>query len=215
MKSVLIVEDHPVVAEATQALLARSAQLLRFTVCHDAAAAVDQLDGNGADWFRILLDLDVPGAYGLSLTQQVRQRGLQARCCIVTGLQNPEFVAALEAQGFLGYIVKAAPMPEFAADIQKVLAGERVFPLPVSGGDPAGSVRLTRRQAELLDCVRRGMLSKQIAADLSLSEGTVNNHINATLKTLNVSTRTQAVARAIELGLIALNDSATALSPAR
>jgi two-component system response regulator DesR len=56
------------------------------------------------------------------------------------------------------------------------------------------------------------MVSKQIAANLSLSEGTVNNHINATMRALKVSTRTHAVTRALELGLIGVDASHTGQS---
>ncbi len=201
MKAVLIVEDHPLVAEATRDLLSRSTHSLRTVICNNTQQALERLNDSNEDWFRILLDLDVPGAYGLSLARQVRQRGLHGRCCIVTGCHNPDFIAELESQGFLGYIVKATPVDEFMQAIGKVLDEQRVFP-PTAPRQRSGAIRLTRRQSQLLDCVRRGMLSKQIAADLSLSEGTVNNHINATMRTLKVSTRTHAVSRAIELGLI-------------
>ncbi len=213
MKAVLIVEDHPLVAEATKELLSRSDQSLRVVICSDTRQALERLNDSNEDWFRILLDLDVPGAYGLSLARQVRQRGLHPRCCVITGCHNPDFIAELEGQGFLGYIVKATPMAEFTLAVGQVLEGARVFPV-VTPRNRSSAVRLTRRQSQLLDCVRRGMLSKQIAADLSLSEGTVNNHINATMRTLKVTTRTHAVSRAIELGLIGIDGSPRAAESA-
>jgi DNA-binding NarL/FixJ family response regulator len=63
-------------------------------------------------------------------------------------------------------------------------------------------MRLTRRQRQFLHCVRRGMSSKEIARTASLTEGTVNNCITAAMRVLEVTSRSHAVGRALELGLL-------------
>jgi len=204
LKSVLLVEDHPLVAEVMKDFLLGWGDDLRPQVCSDAASTRSLLSDKRQEWFRIFLDLDVPGAYGLSLPKDVQRAGLHARCCVVTAFDKPDLIAEVRSMGFLGYIVKASPYGEFVRAIGKVLAGERTFPA-MTGVKAHVAARLTKRQEQLLDCVRRGLSSKEIAANCFLSEGTVNNTINAAMKVLAVTSRSHAVAKAIELGLLAIS----------
>ena len=201
MKPILIVEDHPLVAQATQDLVHRYARELQPVVCSDATETLRQLDDQRIEWFRILLDLDIPGAFGLSLAREVQQRGFHRRCCIVSAFARTDYIEELRSSGFLGYIVKAAPIAEFSEALARVIEGTPTFPaFPLAGR--AANPRLTRRQTQLLDHVRQGHSSKQISALLHIAEGTINNHVAAILRALDVSTRAQAVAKAIELGLL-------------
>jgi len=177
---------------------------LRPHVCGDAASTRSLLSDKRQEWFRIFLDLDVPGAYGLSLPKDVQRAGLHTSCCVVTAFDKPDLIAEVRSMGFLGYIVKASPYGEFVRAIGKVLAGERTFP-EITGIKAHLAARLTKRQEQLLDCVRRGLSSKEIAARCFLSEGTVNNAINAAMKALGVTSRSHAVAKAIELGLLTIS----------
>ena len=202
LKPILIVEDHPMVAQAMLGQLMRTDKGLRLSVCETAAAARKELFNSGTPWFRVFLDLDVPGAYGLSLAREVSDAGLQDRCCVVTALNKRELIGEVQRMGFLGYIVKALPYVDFQFALDHVLKGERAFPQADLGNHQ--SVRLTRRQEQLLDLVRLGQSSKEIARTVSLSEGTVNNCINAAMRALDVGSRSHAVAKALELGLLAL-----------
>lgn len=201
MRPVLIVEDHPLVAEATGKLLARYGDHVTPVICSNASQAVEKLDSRGSDWFRIFLDLDVPGAYGLSLAKEVRQRGLANRCCVVSAFERVDYIGEIKAWGFLGYIVKAVAVAEFTAALIKVLAGEPTFPATPLLRRVAAT-RLTRRQTQLLELIQAGLSSKEIADELHLAEGTVNNQVTSILQVFEVGSRTHAVARAIELGLL-------------
>jgi two-component system response regulator DesR len=203
MKSVLIVEDHPLVARAMQDVLDRSEHGLKSHVCTDADETLVQLAQPQANWFRIFLDLDVPGAIGLSLARHIHGLGLHSRCCIVTALSRNDLASEVQSLGFLGYIVKAIPYVEFEKALHRILIGEPSFSGSVAESHHAPT-RLTRRQEQLLDGVRRGLCSRDIAAGLFLSEGTVNNCINAAMRALNVTSRSHAVAKALELGLLRL-----------
>ena len=204
MKPVLIVEDHPLVGEAMRDVLARSSGDLEPYVCADAPSALKEVSDPQKSWFRIFLDLDVPGAHGLSLARELHSRRLHTRCCIVSGLDKQHLIEEVQRLGFLGYIVKASPSAEFAKALGNVLVGEPAFPAMYrTANQPL--MRLTRRQEQLLDCVQRGMSSKEIARALFLSEGTVNNGIAAAMKALNVTSRSHALAKALELGLLDLN----------
>ena len=206
MNDVLIVEDHPFVAHATKELISRSYPLLEISVHTSATAVKAALADHARSWHRILLDLDVPGAHGLSLATEIKQQGLEKITCIVTAMHRPDFVAQVKTMGFLGYIIKATPVDEFAAALGKIFMGERCFASPPPGAHvKEESLRITRRQAQVLDLVRTGSSSKQIGRVLHLSEGTVNNHINAAMAALNVKTRSHAVAKAIESGMLSIS----------
>jgi len=197
-RAVLIVEDHPLVAHATSELLARKDATLQIVVCYSAAEALDA--ARAPDWFRLFLDLDVPGAHGLSLIRQIAALGHAQRSCVITALDRPSLASEARAMGLLGYIVKAIPIARFSAALDSVLRGEPTF--PDAAAPSRAPIRLTRRQQELLALLQTGLSSKQIARRLGISEGTVNNHIAGLLRALRVANRTHAVARATELGLL-------------
>src|ERR1035441_4166673 len=143
MRPVLIVEDHPLVAEATGKLLACYGDDIRTVICSNAAQAIEMLDDRDESWFRIFLDLDVPGAYGLSLAREVQQRGLASRCCVVSAFENREYIEEIRSWGFLGYITKAVTVAEFTAALTNVLNAEPSFSsgiaTPPSSSSPRAS----------------------------------------------------------------------------
>jgi len=197
---VLVVEDHPLVAEATAALLKRIEPSSEVVNCASAVDALRLLDNSGGRWSRIFLDLSVPGAYGLSLAMDVQARGLAAICCVVSAFDRSDFIAEVRRLGFLGYIVKAASVAELTVALSTAMSGQQTYPTPRATG--ASNPRLTRRQTEILELVRAGLPSKRIARRLGLVEGTVNNQVAAILQVLHAESRTHAVARAIELGVL-------------
>jgi len=199
-RPVLIVEDHPLVAETTADLVTRCEPLASPVISLNAKHAVESLEAGADDWFRIFLDLGVPGAYGLSLANEIRSRGLGGRCCVISATESPEYVEAIRGAGFLGYIFKGAPVAEFTAALRAILDGSTWFASAASVNAPC--VRLTRRQIQLLEALRLGLSTRQIAARLHLTEGTVNNYVAAMLHVFNATSRAHAVARAIELGVV-------------
>ena len=129
MRPVLIVEDHPLVAEATGRRLAHYGEDLSIVVCSSAAQTLAALDSEHTDWFRIFLDLDVPGAYGLSLAREIRNRRLAAKCCVVSAFDRRDYIEELQAWGILGYIVKAVSISQFTFSVNNVVT-EPALPGP-------------------------------------------------------------------------------------
>jgi DNA-binding NarL/FixJ family response regulator len=205
MRPVLVVEDHPLVADATGRLLSCHGDDLVTVFCSTAAQTISALDRSPAEWFRIFLDLDVPGAYGLTLAREIRDRRLAARCCVVSAFDRPDYIDELRKWGFLGYIVKAVSVTEFTTAVGRILEGAPYFPNAAARQRGTAPARLTRRQSEILERIQSGLSSKQIAAELYLAEGTVNNQVAAILQALDAGSRTQAVAKAIELGLLSVH----------
>lgn len=209
MNEVLIVEDHPFVADATQRLLGASYPLLKSVILTNAEDACKAFADPDRAWHRILLDLDIPGAHGLSVAAEIQRQGLASITCVVTGNTRSDYVAQIKSMGFLGYVGKGIEVSEFADALSMIFVGSRAF--PTNEVDPQARLdapRITLRQREVLDLVRQGCNSKEIARRLHLSMGTVNNHINAVMAALDVNSRSHAVARAIELGMLNMNADA-------
>lgn len=92
---------------------------------------------------------------------------------------------------------------KFFEVLLKVFNGERVFPPKDRASRFKNEMpRITKRQAQILQLVSRGLTSKQIGSRLFITKGTVNNHINAAMAALNICKRSHAAAKAIELGMI-------------
>jgi two-component system response regulator DesR len=203
MRDILIVEDHPFVAEATRALLEKSSAVREVVTVGTAEAAVAVIACDISRWRLILLDLDIPGAVGLSLVRQIKDLGLAPITCVLTGIDRKDYVAQVRRQGFLGYVLKAARTSQLDEALSSVLFCKPTF--PASHGIEDADTRhaaLTRRQAEILQFVGEGKTSKEIGRILNLSPGTVDNHIAASIAALGTKTRSEAVQRALMLGFI-------------
>ncbi|VTU22661.1 Protease production enhancer protein [Variovorax sp. PBL-H6] len=200
---VLLIEDQPVVSEATADKISRDARVGAIETCNTADQALKALRWQPERWGLIFLDLDVPGAVGLSLAMEIKRRGKAPITCILTGSQRPDYIAQIDAEGFLGYILKAMEVDALVRALDAALAGNRVFPATSS---PSADVpRLTVRQTQCLQLVSEGKSSKQIAQILSLHAGTVNYHLESAMDALGVNARAHAVQRALQFGLVTLS----------
>jgi DNA-binding NarL/FixJ family response regulator len=198
---ILIVEDHPLVSDATRGLLLSYDGSHEVAVVGSSAEAIASVSAEGTHWDLILLDLDVPGAHGLSLARDLVTLGWGPKTCVVTALSRPGLINEVRDLGLLGFIPKACTLPVFSEALRSVLAGATVF-LGATEIAHAPGPRLTRQQRRVLGFMAQGMSSKRIAREMQISEGTVNNHVNATLRALGASNRIQALRRAVEFALI-------------
>lgn len=203
MIDVLFIEDQPLVSEATAEKIARSPHVGAIEICNSAEKAMQALRASPGRWGLILLDLDVPGAVGLSLAMEIKKLGKEGVTCILTGTNRADYVSQVRANGFQGYILKAIEIKELERSLEKAIAGEKVFPdIPALNAD-SGAVRLTNRQCQCLEFVGQGQSTKEIARLLSLHPGTVNYHIDSAMEALGVKSRAHAVQKALQLGLLA------------
>lgn len=199
MLRVLIVEDHPLVASATADLLRKQYPIVRPTVVDSAAAAIEEAASD--DWFRIFVDLGVPGAGGLSLLRTLAELGVIRRCCVITATKDDGLVAAARRLGVRGYIEKSWSVEQFCRSLHDIMQGLPVFPASADSLDPRVP-QLTSRQLAVLRLLHQGLSSKQVAHELQIAEGTVKNHSLAVLRALGATNRAHAVARGLELGLL-------------
>lgn len=205
--AVLVVEDHPLFAEALELTLEGGLGVREMRRAGSLAAATAAIEGG----FRpetILLDLGLPDAGGLEGLARMRALAPNAYVVIVTSFSETRVAAAALAAGADGVIVKTSARETLADSVRRVWAGERVAspealerlrsgeadPEAIEDAEAAQRLStLTAQQSRILELVCEGMLNKQIAFELDIAETTVKAHISAILRKLGVQSRTQAV----------------------
>lgn len=211
--SIMVVDDHP---------------MWRDGVARDLAAAgfevVATADGVGAAGRRakatqpdvVLMDMHLPDGNGAQATTEVLAGSPNSRILVLSASAEREDVLDAIKAGATGYLVKSASAEELYDSVRATAAGQAVF-TPGLAGLVLGEYRristtpaaedaeerptLTERETEVLRFVAKGLSAKQIATKLTLSHRTVENHVQATLRKLQLANRVELTRYAIEQGL--------------
>lgn len=204
----VVADDHPLFRGALREALVGVAEGSSVLEAGDFDS-VKSLIAENDDADLVLLDLTMPGASGLS--GLVALRGLHASMpmIVVSAHDNPETIRRALELGASGFIPKSASMEEIRAAVSTVLSGEIYMPDGIELGteaDPEISdliqrlQTLTPQQTRVLGMMGEGMLNKQIAYELQVSEATIKAHVSAVLQKLGVDSRTQAVIKLSRIG---------------
>jgi len=157
----------------------------------------------------VLLDLSMPGASGLSGLISLRGIHATVPVVIISAHDDPETIRRALELGASGFISKSASMDEIREAVETVLSGEITAPGDIDLGverDPEISdlikrlQSLTPQQTRVLGMLAEGLLNKQIAYELGVSEATIKAHVSAILQKLGVDSRTQAVILLSKIG---------------
>ena len=149
----------------------------------------------------MLLDLNMPGAFGFSGLVMLRGQYPQIPVVMVSAQEEASVMVKSREFGASGFIPKSSDLSVIQEAVRKVLDGDVFWPPQafeaVSVSDEAkaasdGLASLTPQQFRVLTMVCEGLLNKQIAYELSVSEATIKAHVTAIFRKLNVRTRTQA-----------------------
>jgi len=148
-----------------------------------------------------LLDVEMPGLDGIAATRALRAAVPACRVLVVTTFGRPGYLrGALEA-GASGFVVKDTPARQLADMVRRVHAGLRVVdPALAAESLATGTSPLTERESQVLRVARDGGTVADLAAELSLSEGTVRNHLSSAIGKTGARTRAEAVRLADEAG---------------
>ena len=193
-RSVLIVDDHPVVRAGLEQALIQA----NFTICAVAASkneAIAQIARTNPKL--ILLDLNLPDGSGFEVADWVRGISDEVGIVILTLNDSPELLlAALTAQ-VSGFVLKSAPISEVIATLERALITPLSF--TATGLQKALKTKdrlptLTSRELEVLAILAGGKSTKDIARQLYLSEPTIKTHLASIYRKLEVSNRISAVA---------------------
>ncbi len=194
--NLLIIDAHPIVAEAIGSFLESRYRAVRSVCMPSIAAAL----AHQADWLRIFVSVSTPEDCAQLWTLGVL--GLMQRCCVLGDNDDTHLIRQLRAARSLGYLSKRLPVQSFVDGLERVIHGLPIFPAGSPGSEPAAPLPLSQRQIALLRMLQRGLENKRIAHELHLAEGTVKNQMYFLMRHLQVRNRTQAVQRAIELGIL-------------
>lgn len=201
MAKFLISDDHPLYREALISALQPLFENVDIIQSDDLDSTLKALQQH-SDFDLVLLDLNMPGCdsfYGLI---RVSQDFPQVPVAIVSASDSIDVVSKVMNLGAKGFISKATPTVTIAEALKQIMDGRNWFPedmqIDIEDYVPAIDIaklvgELTPKQFKVLKLLQTGLLNKQIAFDLNITEATVKAHISAVFRKFNVNTRTQAV----------------------
>lgn len=196
---IVIADDHPLFRSALAHAVGKVWEGGAIIEASSAAEARSALAEGAAE--ALLLDLHMADSSGLSVLMDLRQDYPALPIVIVSASEEPRVAAAAAQLGAAGFIPKSASLEAMREGLATVRDGDAWFPESAAGADDdlARIASLTPAQRRILAGIRQGLLNKQIAYELAISEATVKAHITAILRKLGVGSRTQAVLLAAKL----------------
>lgn len=207
MIRVLIVDDHPIVRDGLVAVLQDQTELDvvgAAASAEDALALAERLQPDV-----VLLDLDLPGMDGVSVLPLLKVLAQAPRVLVFTAYADDEQVFGAVKAGAAGYLLKGAEVAEIVRAIEVVFDGGSYLAPPIAarvldavGERRRSSTQLSSREDEVLRLLARGLVTKQIATELGITERTVKFHVSSIFVKLGANNRAQAIALAAQRGLL-------------
>jgi DNA-binding NarL/FixJ family response regulator len=210
---IVVVDDYALFRRGLISLLA---EIPEFQIVGEAAEGVEALkviEKTNPDI--ILLDINMPGMGGIETVEALRDRKNKVKVMMLTISQHDEDLIGAIVAGADGYLLKNTEPEDLRKTIIRMVEGQSVLSPEVTGivlrsltrnqqfGD---SNPLSDRELEVLQCLSEGMTTIQIGSHLFISENTVKTHIRHILEKLEAANRTEAVSKAIQMGLIQKSD---------
>ncbi|HSM55988.1 MAG TPA: response regulator transcription factor [Candidatus Sulfomarinibacteraceae bacterium] len=208
---ILVADDHPVVRDGLVAILSTQQDLQVVAEAGSGEEVLTRVDQTRPDV--ILLDLEMPEMDGVATLRRLREEDPEARVIIFTAFDSDERILAAVQAGAQGYLLKGAPREEVfnairvvyegGSLLQPVVASKLLKQMSQNQTPAAGQLEpLTPREQEVLQLLAQGLQNKEIAAELVISERTVKFHVSSILGKLGAGNRTEAVAVAVQHGLV-------------
>jgi two-component system, NarL family, response regulator LiaR len=214
---ILIADDHAVVRDGTRQILEHEADMKVVAEAADGAEAV-KLAGSAQPDVAIV-DINMPNVDGIEATRQIKSLYPNIAVLILSAYDDDQFVFSLLEAGAAGYLLKSVRGRELVEAVRRVYAGESVLhpaiarkvlnrfvPAPGKGPGQKPGELLSDREMEVMRLATRGLSNQQIADELYLSLRTVQAHLGHIFNKLKVSSRTEAVVRALKEGWVTLED---------
>jgi len=212
---VFLVDDHHLFRAGVRAELGDTVEVVGEA--DEVAAAVDMIVERRPEV--VLLDVHLPDGGGQAVIEAVRTTAPEVRFLALSVSDAPEDVIAVIRAGARGYVTKAISGKELVAAVHRVAAGDAVFSPRLAGfvldafaGMPAPQQeptsvdpeldQLSSREREVLRLIARGYTYKEVARELSIAVKTVESHVSAVLRKLQLSTRHQLTYWATERRLV-------------
>ncbi len=209
---VMIADDHSLIREGLKQLLEFDGSMEIIAEASNGVECLDCLENVLPDI--LLLDINMPEKNGLEVLEEIKKENIAIKVLILTVHNELEYLLRAVDMGVDGYIMKDSESAELKRAINTVMSGENYIQASLI---PALNNRLanrdidkdkidllTSREMEVLIQIANGMINKEIATNLNISERTVKNHISNIFKKIDVSDRTQAAVFAIKNNIITL-----------
>ncbi len=199
--SIIIVDDHPLFRDALRQALSDKFSDLIISEAGSLDGLSGALDGK-TEMDLVLLALAMPGVKGFSGLMYLRAQYPEIPVVVVSANEDPSAIRRCIEFGASGFIPKSLPVETIREAVRTVLEGDVWTPpdldlTEIGDGETADLVArlatLTPQQVRVLMMLSEGLLNKQIAYKLSVSEATIKAHVSAILQKLGVDSRTQAV----------------------
>lgn len=220
-RRLLITDDHALVRDGLRSMLEDEPGLEVVGEAANGREALELCRSLAPDL--VLMDVRMPEMDGLEATRVIKQELPSISILMVTMHENPDYLLEALSAGAAGYVLKGASGDRLVNAIDRTLKGESPLnqelaaqllrrladkrgeegqppPQPQRRGDLGE--KLTPRETEVLGLLARGQSNRQIAQTLTISRSTVKVHVERVIRKLEVSDRTQAAVRAIELGIL-------------
>lgn len=205
-KRVLVADDHPLYREALRAVLPQACP----GAAVDEACAADEVlgrVGSDAAYDLVLLDLNLPGATGVSCLKALRGVAPLTPIVVVSAVDEPSIMGEVMLAGATAYVPKSSPRQVLVDAIKVIMSGGSYWPAEAmaalreaQSAPPAPAAPaldgLTQRQRRVLALLAEGRSNKQIARELGISEVTVKAHVSAILRKFGMTNRVQAAIEA-------------------
>jgi DNA-binding NarL/FixJ family response regulator len=209
--TVWILEDHEVFAKQIRRLIAAEEDLTCPYHFASASDLYDKLKFSNERPDLLLLDLGLPRRDGLDVLTDLKSLMPDVKVLILTAHDDREKVYRAICNGASGYLLKSADPDEILSGIRDVVHGASALSSPIAkmileGFSRHGPVKLieplTSRELEVLSDLVRGLIKKEIADNLGISQHTVDMHLRSVYRKLHVRSQTEAVSKALRQGLV-------------
>lgn len=214
--TILIADDHPMVREALRQALNDEEDMEIVAEAADGEEAVklaSELKPEVA-----VMDIVMPKLNGIEATRKIKEIAPDIAILILTAYDDDEYVLGLLDAGAAGYLLKSARGRDLAGAIRAIKSGESVLhpkiiakllkraTVPPVEEHKASEI-LSARESEILKLVTSGMSNKEIAEKLFLSERTIKAHLTNIFNKLNVASRSEAIVKGLQWGLVTLENT--------
>lgn len=197
LKQILLVDDHPLFAEALGTLVERSFPDSKVAAATNLKSAEEMLESDAYDL--MLLDIQMPGTRGLEGVHHMLDAHPEIPTIVISGSASSGEVAQVIEWGARGFLPKTLPSQVLASAIETVANGGTYLPaelvsqmLQQEQAEPAHLSRLSPREQEILALLASGKSNKEIAREVGLQEITVKVHLSSIYRKLDVRNRVEA-----------------------
>jgi NarL family two-component system response regulator LiaR len=214
--TVLIADDHPLVREALHRALDDEEDMKVVAEASDGEEAVKLASELKPDV--VVMDIVMPKLNGIEATRKIKEIAPDTAILILTAYDDEEYVMGLLDAGAAGYLLKSARGRDLAGAIRAIKSGESVLHpniiarllkratvTAVKENEAQGL--LSERESEVLRLVALGMSNKEVAEELFLSQRTVKAHLTNVFNKLNVASRSEAIVKGLQWGLVTLENT--------